>query len=654
MATIRPFPNLLSASWHSWLAATGPELLFVPARVNGLLADLSGQHSRERFLLVHGLRERLPFELLVEQRSSSDRWQQLTNSLQSRFGFSTEAVQWTLEGWSSALEAARSGPDQSVAEASEALAEAQESARTIDRRHAESVSDAHRKAELFRAANGVANQKVSEHAAAAEIARIKEKERAVAHTAYSLAADEWSSMRMAASSIAKEVEGIMLQVLDSSPMNSQEVADILGREQEHVTSWLQELMNAGKVEYEWLERSPHLPGYRSKISKSLPSVDVSKPVDGIGVETAARLRAEDQNSAVAAALEKDQAQAAMQEALQRKTEEWLAAESEVLNKTKEQEAAIAAAHRKAQEQRSAEAAARLKAEELAVAEELVRRRLKGLSEVKAEAGRKKDEWLAAEVKARQFVEVRTNAEAAAAALKRTQKLNTSVLRNLERRPLTSHELASILGKEQEQIVALLRRFQDAGEVEQVWLNRSPQFPCYRLSDYPYTSAPADDQSPPSHIQSSSSHRGWLGMLWLWLGNVTLVAVAVLWLGLALDIQAQNLAEAAPILIVWAAVTGFGGLVGMAWLWIGRVLLRTIGMRDKLSPPAMGWLGMLWLWTGAMGVVGAMKVMGVLAILGITDYFALATALWGLAAGTVGMLWLWLGRVLLRLLGAFGW
>ena len=637
-----------------WLAATGPELLFVPARVNGLLADLSGQHSRERFLLVHGLRERLPFELLVEQRSSSDRWQQLTNSLQSRFGFSTEAVQWTLEGWSSALEAARSGPDQSVAEASEALAEAQESARTIDRRHAESVSDAHRKAELFRAANGVANQKVSEHAAAAEIARIKEKERAVAHTAYSLAADEWSSMRMAASSIAKEVEGIMLQVLDSSPMNSQEVADILGREQEHVTSWLQELMNAGKVEYEWLERSPHLPGYRSKISKSLPSVDVSKPVDGIGVETAARLRAEDQNSAVAAALEKDQAQAAMQEALQRKTEEWLAAESEVLNKTKEQEAAIAAAHRKAQEQRSAEAAARLKAEELAVAEELVRRRLKGLSEVKAEAGRKKDEWLAAEVKARQFVEVRTNAEAAAAALKRTQELNTSVLRNLERRPLTSHELASILGKEQEQIVALLRRFQDAGEVEQVWLNRSPQFPCYRLSDYPYTSAPADDQSPPSHIQSSSSHRGWLGMLWLWLGNVTLVAVAVLWLGLALDIQAQNLAEAAPILIVWAAVTGFGGLVGMAWLWIGRVLLRTIGMRDKLSPPAMGWLGMLWLWTGAMGVVGAMKVMGVLAILGITDYFALATALWGLAAGTVGMLWLWLGRVLLRLLGAFGW
>ncbi len=254
------------------LAATGPELLFVPARVNGLLADLSGQHSREKFLLVHGLREHIPFELLVEQRNSSDRRQQLANSLQSRFGFSTEAAQWTLESWSSALEAARSGPDQSVAEASEALAEAQESARTIDRRHAESVTDAHRKAELFRAANGVANQKVSERAAATEKARIKEKERAVAHTAYSLAADEWSRMRMAASSIAKEVEGIMLQVLDSSPMNSQEVADILGREQEHVTSWLQGLMNAGKVEYEWLERSPPPPWLPQQKTFEHPSV----------------------------------------------------------------------------------------------------------------------------------------------------------------------------------------------------------------------------------------------------------------------------------------------------------------------------------------------------------------------------------------------
>ena len=636
------------------LAASGPGLLHVPARVNGLLADLSGQHPRERFLLVHGLRERIPIELLVDHPNSSDRRQQLSNTLQSRFGFSTEAAQWTLEGWSSALEAARSGPDQAVAEASEALAKAQEAARTIDGRRAESVSDAHRKAELFRAANGVANQKVSERAAAAEIARIKEKERAAAHTAYSLAADEWSSMRMAASGIAKEIEGIMLQVLDNSPMNSQEVADILGREQEHVTSWLQELMNAGKVEYEWLERSPHLPGYRSKISKSLPSIDDSKSVNGIGVETAARLRAEDQNSAEAAALEKEQAQAAMQEALQKNTEEWLAAESEVLNKTKEQEAAIAAAHRKAQEQHAAEAAVRLKAEELAVAEELVRRRLKDLSDVKAVARRKRDEWLAAEVQARQFVEDRINAEAEAAALKRTQELNTSVLQNLEKRPLTSLELADILGKEQEQIIALLRRFQEAGEVEQVWLSRSPQFPCYRLSDYPNTSAPVDEQSTPSHIQSSPSFGGWLGMLWLWLGNVTLVAVAVLWLGLALDVKAQNLAEAAPILIVWGAVTGLGGLVGMFWLWIGRVLMRTMGKRDKLSPRAMGWLGMLWLWTGAMGVVGAMKVMGALELLGITDSYMLATAWGGLAAGIVGMLWLWLGRVLLRLLGAFGW
>ena len=621
--------------------------------MNGLLADLCGQHPREGFLLVHGLRDHIPFELLVEQGNSSDRRQQLSNSLQSRFGFSTEAVLWTLEAWSSALEAARSGPEKSVAEASEALAEAQERAREIDRRHAESVTDAHRKAELLRAANGVANRKVSERAAAAEIARIKEKERAAADTAYSLATDEWTTMRMAAASIAKEVEGIMLQVLDSSPMNSQEVADILGREQEHVTSWLQELMKAGKVEYEWLERSPHLPGYRSRrLSNILPSGDDSRSVNGIGVETAARLRAEDQISAEAAALEKERAQTAMQEALNRRTEDWLAAETEVLNKTKEQEAALAAARRKAQEQHAAEAAVRLKAEELAVAEELVRRRLKDLSDVKAEVRRNRDQWLTAEVYARQLVKDRNSAEAEAKALKKTQELNASVLQNLEKRPLTSQELADILGKEQEQILALLRRFQAAGEVEQIWLSRSPQFPCYRLSDYPYTSAPADDQSTLSHIQSSSSYSGWLGMLWLWLGNVTLVAVAVLWLGLVLNIRAQNLAEAAPILIVWGAITGLGGLVGMFWLWIGRLLLRIMRMRHKLSPRAMGWLGMLWLWTGAMGIVGAMKVMGVLELFGITDYLALATGLGGLVAGMAGMLWLWLGRVLLRLLGAF--
>ena len=625
----------------------GPVLLNEPARVHALLADLCESHSRERFLLVCSLWERLPFELIIEQQDSTERWQHLSASLQYRFGFSAEAAQWALESWSLALETARSGEEQSASEATKALAAAQETARAFDRERAEAVADAHRKTKILIDANRTVNQKESERAAAVEAARIKKKERALAGTAVSQSADEWRAARTAASGIAKEVEGIMLQVLDSNPMTSQEVAVILGKEQEQSTSWLQGLMKAGKVEYEWLKRSPHLPCYRSrKISNIFPSTEDSRPVDGIGAETAARLRAEDQISAEAAVLEKEREQTEAQKIFHRRTDEWLAAERTVLDKTKELAAAEMAAHQKDEEQTKAEAVARLKAEKLAVAEELVRRRIKERTNAEAEARRNKGEWLAAETTARQFVENRVDAEAEAAAIKRIQELNASVLRSLEKRPLTSRELADILGKEQEQIVALLRRFQEAGEVEQVWLSRSPQFPCYQLRDYPYISAPTDERSTPSEVKSSSRYRGWLGMLWLWVGNMTLVATIMLFLS---GSPILRVAEAVLGLVGWGIVTGLSGLVGMFWLWIGRVLMRTVGMMDKLSPRARNWLGMLWLWSGVMGVVG---VFGAMDVPGITGIVVLGMGLGGLVVGMVGMLWLWLGRVLLGLLSAF--
>ena len=104
-------------------------------------------------------------------------------------------------------------------------------------------------------------------------------------------------------------------------------------------------------------------------------------------------------------------------------------------------------------------------------------------------------------------------------------------------------------------------------------------------------------------------------------------------------EAETILELIAIGIVVGITAGLFGLIGMLWLWLGRVLMRMIGMKDSLSPRANSWLGLFWLWTGAMSLVG------------MTGSFEFAIGLAGLGVGLLGMFWLWLGRVLLKLLGS---
>ena len=81
----------------------GFDLLDDPARVDALLADLCGEFDRERFLLVHALREGISYDLLSQKRGLSTDRLQLTQRLEKRYCFSDKAAQWAVENWSTAL-----------------------------------------------------------------------------------------------------------------------------------------------------------------------------------------------------------------------------------------------------------------------------------------------------------------------------------------------------------------------------------------------------------------------------------------------------------------------------------------------------------------------------------------------------------------------
>lgn len=85
------------------LSYYGPSLLHEPERVDAILADLCGPYHRERFLLVHALRERIPTELLAQPQGGTADIGRLSQRLQRRYGFSAEAANWAVTSWALAL-----------------------------------------------------------------------------------------------------------------------------------------------------------------------------------------------------------------------------------------------------------------------------------------------------------------------------------------------------------------------------------------------------------------------------------------------------------------------------------------------------------------------------------------------------------------------
>lgn len=635
------------------LTEFGPTLLNDPLRVNALLADFCNPHPAERFLLVHTLQEDIPVELLAQEQGDNDQEQRLSQHLQRRYGFHIEAVIWALRSWILALKVARSSQDLIATEAAKAHADAVENARLKAQKHAAAETTVSLKVEERDAAEETARLKRCERDAADATARTLAQERATAGKSARLAADEWVAAKAVARSTASEVEGIMLHVLNYRPMTSREVADILDKEQEQAITWLRQLQESGKVEYLWLERSPHYPCYRSKVDANVLAAAGGTGRETVAeVEAAARARAKELNSVQATVLEKSKKKAVAEKRVLEKTEEWLAGEAMALEKAKTQTVAEAAVRLREREVASAVAKARLKAEEQAVAQKMASRRKEERTAAEAVANRRRGEWLTAEAKGRQKVEERLaaeaeiqqkakeRAEAEATARQKEVELKESVLQKLVQGPLTSRELAKALQTEQDDVIAQLRQLVKEERIERIWLSRSRYSPCYTIKKSPDTLDSSEEGNTDGQYQTSFHFRGWLGVLWLWLGTMVLVVLPMISvLGTQGLMEAETPLALIAIGIVMGITTGLIGLVGMLWLWLGRGLMSVIGMKDSLSPRANKWLGLLWLWTGAMSLVG------------MTGSFEFAIGLAGLGVGLIGMIWLWLGRVLLRLLGS---
>ncbi len=617
----------------------GPVLLYDPLRVDALLADFCKPHSTERFLLVHTLQEDISVELLVQEQSDTDHEQQLFQRLQSRYGFQDEALLWALKSWGLALNVALSSQDQIAAEAAKVHAEAVANLRLAAQERDSADTTVTRKAEERDTAEEAVRLKKHERNAAEANARTLAQQRAAAEETARLAADKWVEARAVARSTAADVEDIMLHVLHNRPMTSSEVADILDKEEEQAVTWLGQLHESGKVEYVWLERSPQRPCYRGKVDDNvLATAEETGSEIGQEVEIAARVRARELISVQATVLEQSEEKTAADTRVLEKTEKWLAGEAMALENAKEQIAAEATLRLREREHAAAVAEARLKAEEQAVAEKIACKRKEERTAAESTVRQRKKDWHSAKARARQRLEERLENEAIVG--QKEVELKENILQNLDQGPRTSRELAKTLQAKQEYVIALLKQLEKEDRIELIWLPRSRYSPCYKIKKHADTLGPSDSGTTPDRRQSSSHSREWLGVLWLWLGTMALIVLPML-----LVVGTEELMETeTPVVLIAIGImmgiaTGLIGLIGMLWLWCGRMLMRMMGLKGSLSPRANSWVGLFWLWAGAMGLVG------------MTGTFEPAIGLAGLGVGLIGMSWLWLGRGLQRLFRA---
>ena len=486
----------------------GPALINEPARMDALIADFCGQLSRERFLLLHALREQAPAEILVQQQDDAGRVQWLSQRLQSRYGFTVGASNWAIEGWSLALKSARSGQnlkfeeEQATAEATthriaRELDEANETARRIARELDKANETARRIARELDKANETARRIARELDKANETARQKKK--------------KWVLKEEV---IHRKVE-TLFQNLQHKCLTSREVATILVIKQELAVRWLGRLREGGEIELVWLKRSPHYPYYTAKKFFHNKHSRIEAWANCLKEETVRKSNVVWKEAQAATAHIKSKLDKANAE-IREKTKELDKAEVAAHKKEEELDEAKEEARQKEQEQVEAERAACQKAEERKVAEEVARCKAK--------------EWDAAEDGARQIVGKRAATEDEIR--RKASEWREVILQSLKRNPLTSRELATILKTEQEHTIALLKQLLQTDQIEFTWSQRSPYTPCYQIRNRPDALTPAKDQNTPAKDQSSPRQRGWLWLL-LWLLPALLLLALLLWLLLTL-------------------------------------------------------------------------------------------------------------------------
>lgn len=387
----------------------GPDLLDDPGRVDALLADLCGPFTRERFLLFHALRERIPTQLvlahalrehipaqlllthaprehalaahLIHPHGNAIHANWISQHLQNRYGFSAEAALWAVEGCSIAVHIA--SPVQALATAGKPLAFLDEIMLRIQRHdprakawvstealarwkakeHDEAVSAARQKAEEREAAEEAIRQKAKRQNEAVAVARQKAEEREEADEAVRLKANEQKDAVALARQKAEEREAAEKAVRQKASEQEDAVV-VVGQKAE---------------ERKAAEKAVH-----------------QKAEERHAEKTESLKRASETIAAQETALTKAKEWMATEAADHQMAKEWDAAEETVLLKAEEWVETKVAEHQKIAGWSGARAAERQKTEELAAAEAVVLRKTEEWAETKAEEHQKTGEWVTAE------------------------------------------------------------------------------------------------------------------------------------------------------------------------------------------------------------------------------------------------------------------
>ncbi len=490
----------------------------IPAQL--VFAHALREHLPTEMVLVHAPRERALAAHAIHPHGNAIHAFWLSQHLQNRYGFSAGATQWAVEGCTFALNIAppaqnltttgkplpfveeiisrirRRDPRskawvsaevkalQKAKEQDEALAKARqkakerESAEEAVRQKAkeqdEAVAVAGYKAKEREAAEEAVSQKAIEQIEAVAVAGQKAKERESAEEAVRQKALGQIEAVAVAGHKAKEREAAVEAVSQKADERSAEKAVSLSRAKETIAA--QEAASTKAKEWIATEATDHQTAREwgaaeeAALQKAGEWVETKaaehQKIAGWSEAKVAELRmTEELAAAEAVVLRKTEDLVETKTTEQQKSVEWVAAEAMVLQKIKEWVAAKEAARQKMFEWAAAEKAARVKAEERAAAEETARVKAKEQSVAEEAAHVKAREQSSAELDARQMA------------------LEEITLQILKETPLTSREVATFLDREHEQAISWLRRLQASGKVESIWLERSPDNPCYQNMEH---------------------------------------------------------------------------------------------------------------------------------------------------------------------------
>ena len=418
------------------LTEWGPDLLNNPRRVDSLLTDLCGPFTRERFLLFHALRERIPTQLilahalrehipaqmvlvhaprertlaahLIHPHGSAIHANWLSQHLQNRFGFSAEAAQWAVEGCSIALNIASSVQNlttpgkplpfvdkimlriQQRDPRSEAWVSAEVLARQKAKEQVDAVAAVHQKAMERDAAEEVVRLKAKEQDDALAVVRQKAVERDAAEETVRLKTKE--QIEAVAVAGQKDEERGAAEEAVRLKAKEQDEAAARARKNEEEREAVEEAVRQ-KAKKREAEKAVSLE--RANETIAAQETALTKAEEWVATEAADHHKAKEWGEAEEAVLHKAEEWVETKTAEHQKIAGWSTAKAAERQKTKELVAAQASVLRKTEEWVETETRENQKTEEWVGAEAVVLQKMKEWVETKKAARQKTFEWAAA-------------------------------------------------------------------------------------------------------------------------------------------------------------------------------------------------------------------------------------------------------------------